>query len=213
MEKSKILSKYPNLIHFFGDKSYTPEYKNMIMTQQVHGNNVTIIKGSNKKLIKSSDGLVTDQQLILGIRTADCLPIFFYDPEKKIIAAVHAGWKGLSMRIIRNTTTALRKLGSNQKDLEVAIGPHIQVCCYNVSKDRIEKFKLTDSNYSMYLSQKDKWYLDLGQIALVQLKSLGITDANIEISDVCTSCDKNYWSFRRDGDNSRRMINVLGMTE
>lgn len=198
-------------MHFFGGKNSPFEYKNIIMTEQIHGSKVTIISDSTKKLIESSDGLVTNQRLILGIRTADCLPVFFYDPKKKIIAAVHAGWKGLSIGIIKNAITALRKLGSDQKDLEVVIGPHIQICCYAVPEERAKKFQnLADSNIVVRF-KSPSWFLNLSKIALFQLRKLGIKKSNIEISDICTSCNNKFWSFRRDKQKAGRMVNVIGI--
>ena len=219
MRKSKILSKYPNLFHFFGDKNSTFEFKNIITPEQIHGNKVTIINEGKEKLIKGSDGLTTIKQLIFGIRTADCLPIFFYDPKKKIIAAIHAGWKGLYKGIIKNALKELIKLGANPINIKVAIGPHIQVCCYKVSKGRIRKFQMTNASDRLHLSSNtpfselrlNSWYLDLGKFAFLQLKSLGVKNSNIEISDTCTSCNQNYWSFRRDGIKSGRMINIIGL--
>mgnify|MGYP001576444777 CR=1 FL=1 len=113
----------------------------------------------------------------------------------------------------------MKKLGCNPKDLIVSIGPHIQVCCYNVPEDRTQKFPITNnsdrghllSNNQIFEFRSNAWYLDLGKIVLLQLKSLGVKNSNIEISDICTSCDKNYWSFRRDKEESKRMINFIGL--
>lgn len=219
MVKSKILSKYSNLIHFFGDKNSSFEFENIIMPEQIHGNKVTIIKNDKEKFIKGCDGLFTNKKLLFGIRTADCLPILFYDPKKQIIAAVHAGWKGLYKGIIRNAIYSMVQLGSSSKDLKVVIGPHIGVCCYNVPEERIQKLSMTNTCDRLHLSSNDpyselrlnSWYLDLGKIALFQLKSAGISNTNIELSEICSSCNRNYWSFRRDGEKAGRMINIIGM--
>lgn len=205
MVKSKILSKYPNLLHFFGDKNSTFPLENIITAEQIHGNKVAIIKDNKVGFIKGYDGMVTDKPLLLGIRTADCLPIFFFDPKIKVIAAVHAGWKGLYKRIIKNGINAMKKLGCHPVDIKVAVGPHIQVCCYSVSKERMQKFE------NLFSEQRLKsWYLNLSKVALYQLESLGVVAFNIEISDICTSCNDQFWSFRRDGKKAGRMINVIG---
>lgn len=213
MLKSKILSKYQNLIHYFGDKNSTLDDKNIILAEQIHENKVAIINNNNTNLIKSADGLVTNQRLTLGIRTADCLPIFFYDSRNKIIAAVHAGWKGLSLRIIESVIKAMKRMGANYHDLIVTIGPHIQDCCYDVSIDRVKKFlKLTGSK-DIAVFRNNSWYLNLSEVALCQLKLTGINYKNIEVSDVCTSCDFRFWSFRRDKEKAGRMINVIGFVK
>lgn len=221
MVKSKILSKYPNLIHFFGDKNSKFDFKNIIISEQVHENKVALLTGSKEKFIKDSDGFVTNHRLTLGILTADCLPIFFYDPRNKIIAAVHAGWKGLSSGIIKNTIAIMKKLGSKSEDCLVSVGPHIQVCCYKVRYERIKKFSMTNRSDRIHLSsnnifgqrRKDGWYLDLSKVAINQLKSFGVMSTNVENSDICTCCNKNFWSFRRDGQSCGRMLNVIGTIE
>lgn len=214
MVQSKILSKYPEIIHFFGDKKdYNAAAKlgikreDIILAEQIHGNKVVILKNGKNKFIHGTDGMVTDKQVILGIRTADCLPIFFYDPRNKIIAAIHAGWKGLLKGIIKNAIAGMRKLGSSPWNLNVSVGPHIQVCCYDVPKARMKKFK----DKFFYVQRLKECDLDLSKIALLQLQLLDIKNSNIEISDICTSCNFRFWSFRRDKQKSGRMVNIIGL--
>lgn len=211
MLKSKILSKYPNLLHFFGDKNSTLELDNVIMTEQVHGNKVAIMIDDNERLLKGYDGMITNKPLLFGIRTADCLPIFFYDPKRKIVGSIHAGWKGLSKRIIKNAIAGIKRLGGNKDDLIVSVGPHIQICCYSVSEERAKKFQnLTGSNIVTRFKSRT-WFLNLSKIALFQLRKLGIKESNIEVSDICTSCNNRFWSFRRDKQKAGRMINLIGL--
>lgn len=219
MLQAKILTNYPEIIHFFGDKNDTSsllklgiKLDNIITGEQVHGNQVVIIKNEKTKFIKGIDGMITDKSLILGIRTADCLPIFFYNPKKKIIAAIHAGWKGLYADIIENTVVSMKKLGSKPQNIKVAIGPHIKSCCYNVDYDRIENFKGKYKFRSDISEFRDgKNYLDLGKITFMQLVNSGMSPSNIEVFNICTSCDLRFWSFRRDKQNAQRMINFIGL--
>lgn len=208
MVQSKLLTKYTNLIHFFGDKDSKFKLRNFITLEQVHGNKVAIIKDNSRKSFKGLDGLATNRKLALAIRTADCLPVFFYDPKDRIISAVHAGWKGLLHGIIRNAILSMKKLGSKPEDLIVSVGPHIQACCYNVPEERIHMFSPVN-DFGEFRS--NSWYLNLSKVALLQLKSFGIADSNIDISDICTSCDEKFWSFRRDKIKAGRMLNIIGM--
>lgn len=226
MLQSKILTKYPEITHFFGDKNLSAnleksgiKLKNIISAEQIHTDKIAILKNANKKVIKGVDGMITAKPLILGIRTADCLPILFYDPQEKIIAATHAGWKGLYNRIIPNTVRTMKRMGSKVSNIKIAVGPHIQVCCYSVSEERIQKFSITNRSGRSHLLSRNtfselrsnSWYLNLNKVAALQLNSMDIKNSNIDISDACTSCDKNYWSFRRDGLNSGRMISVISL--
>lgn len=215
MVQSKILAEYRQIFHYFGEKKeqYPMCEANTLVgcavfAEQIHGGKVAVVKNDKNKLIKGVDGLITGKPLVLGIRTADCLPIFFFEPERKVIAAIHAGWKGLYKGIINHTVNAMIKLGVNPINIKAAIGPHIQVCCYKVPAERLKKFPMTNSSDRSYLSSG---YLNLGKIALVQLAELGIVKSNVEISGICTSCDRNYWSFRRDGAKSGRMLNIIGL--
>lgn len=225
MVQSKLLAKYTNLRHNFGDKNDSSNLENLgikqkdiITTEQIHGKRIVFLEDGQKLLIENADGLVTDKPLNLGIRTADCLPIFFYDEDTQVVAAIHAGWQGLYMGIIKNAISKMKKLEADPKNIKVAIGPHIQICCYKVSKERVKKFQITNNSDRSHLlsdnlfseQRKKLWYLDLGKVALHQLVSFGVKQSNIEISDICTSCNINFWSFRRDKNKSGRMLNIIG---
>lgn len=210
MLQSKLLANYTNLIHFFGEKADTSNLE-IFTTEQIHDSKVVILKNAKNKFIKGADGMVTGQRLILGIKTADCLPILFYDPKKEIIAAIHAGWRSLYAGIISHTIKAFNKLKSEASDIKVAIGPHIGVCCYNVPLERVRKFQKLATTVEIAQLHSKSWYLDLGKIAFSQLTHLGIPPSNIEISDICTNDDKRFWSFRRDKKNTGRMMNIIGI--
>ncbi len=109
--------------------------KKLILLNQIHSNKVHLInKIPNKKPI--GDALITSKnKYALGILTADCSPIFIFDPKKKIIAAIHAGWKGAYKKIVHKTVNELKKKGSNICDLIAVIGPCISKSKYEVKKD------------------------------------------------------------------------------
>lgn len=211
MVKSRILSQYPDLFHFFGDKKkwdlvskFGILSKKIVSMDQVHGNKVVILENDNLTNTKETDGVITDKPIILCVQTADCLPVFMFDSNRRIVAAIHAGWRGLYKGIIKKAVTRMKELGSKPMELVVAVGPHIQVCCYDVPKERIQ------NGLSGNL-RGNKWYLDLKKIAFTQLKSEGVQTSSIDISDICTYCNSNYWSFRRDGEKSGRMLNIIGL--
>ncbi len=178
-----------------------------------HGSNVIIVtKQDAGKTLHNADALITNAaNIFLSITVADCMPIYIYDPSKKAIALVHAGWKGLAADIITKTITAMQSAyATNLEDLIVSIGPSICVEHYEVKNDVASKF----NNYAAAIIHKnDKIYLNIQEIAKKQLLQLGIKPENIEISSECTygQSDK-YFSFRRDGwNNSGPMVAVFGM--
>jgi len=214
-----------------------------IFAEQVHGNK-TVFISNGKKFIPKADGLMTDKlpqyqsrlnrdgtgfrtikqrspvfqagesSLFLGIRTADCLPIFFVDYEKQIIAAVHAGWKGLFSGIIESALTQFRKRGSNVKNIVSVIGPHIGICCYNVPYDRVLEFKKRGINFdTAVVLRKSKWYLDLGRIAYLTIRNCGLFSKNIDMLSICTYCDNRFFSYRREKSSPGRNYSVIGAAQ
>jgi len=169
---------------------------NLIFADQVHGNNVHYCPQDIGGYIKlNADGLAsTTLGQILVIKTADCLPILIYDPEKNQVAAVHAGRKGLIKGVIQN---AIAVLSSNSQSLIVGIGPHIKKCCYFLRKKDEEYIK--NPKWQKYAEKRDgKWYFDLTQIALDQLQDLGVKEENIEDMGICTFCEaERFFSARK----------------
>ena len=118
--------------------------KKIILLHQLHSNKIFFIhKISKKKLL--GDGLITNiKNIAIGILTADCAPILFYDPKKNIIGAVHAGWKGAYKKIVKKMINNLKKRGSNLNDILAVIGPCISQKSYEVQND----FKINFLNQS-----------------------------------------------------------------
>ena len=114
--------------------------QNIILLNQVHSNKVINVRDIFK-IRRNGDGLITNRKkLALGILTADCAPILIFDPKKKIIAALHAGWKGAFKDIIGKTINKLNQKGSKPKDLIAVVGPCISIKNYEVKKDFLNKF-------------------------------------------------------------------------
>ena len=116
--------------------------ENTVFPEQVHGSSVVTIDDSKKQFILNADGLITNKKdVFLGVVTADCLPVIFYDEKMGIAGIAHAGYKGLLKGILKNMVLGFKELGSDTKDIKVAIGPSIGVCCYDVSIDRVKVFE------------------------------------------------------------------------
>ncbi|MEK7166264.1 MAG: peptidoglycan editing factor PgeF [Patescibacteria group bacterium] len=186
-----------------------------ITMEQCHGNNVGIVKNRADGIkIKKVDGMVTGlSEIFIGVNTADCVPVFFYNPQKGLIGVVHAGWKGTLENISGKTMQILNNLGSDPKEIFAAIGPHIGGCCYIVNSARAANFKNTFPNHQVAFQDRGSWHIDLGLANRLQLLESGILESHIDTPITCTSCQNNlYFSFRKDAkDSYGEMLGVIGM--
>lgn len=174
---------------------------------QIHGD--TVLRVDAPGDYPDCDALVTKaRDVCLGISVADCLPILVFDPVKKAIAAIHAGWRGTAGGITgRAIVTMEREFGSKAHDLLVHVGPGAGVCCYAVGDDVATLF---DSRFRF--RRNGRCYLDLKAAIALQLKDAGVKPANIEMSPHCTISEPDlFHSFRRDGVKSGRMMGVVGL--
>jgi hypothetical protein len=180
---------------FFNHKNLKP--KIIVSASLEHGNQVMVVDNINKnKNIYHCDALITNQpNFLLTITVADCLPLYFYDENKKVVAIAHAGWRGVVLNIAQQVIHAfVNSYQSDLKDIKVYIGPHIQACHFSVKEDVARKFN--KENISCH---DKKIFVNLAQTVAGQLATSGIPTQNINISSECTYClaDK-YFSFRRD---------------
>lgn len=171
---------------------------------QVHSDKVVFANKSGNK--GKADGLIThiDNNLILSIMTADCLPIFIYDPKTGFFSLIHAGWKGVVSKIHQKVLLDMNRLGSKFEDIFVAIGPSIKECCFEVKNDVVSKF---DNKY--VTMNNNKLYINLLQNILDDLIYLGVLVDNISFDETCTYDDSRCCSFRRDGSSAGRMFSLM----
>lgn len=189
-EISKLLSLNPNTI---------------VKPKQVHSNIVE--KCNQPGEILNIDGIITtNADLVLSIQVADCIPIFLYDKQSKVIGLVHAGWKGISDGIVENCIDLLNKNISNLKDVKILLGPSIRQCCFEIGPEVVELF---DQKF-MIDGKGDRSYLDLQNSVIEKFIMNGITKNNITEIHECTYCSGNYHSFRRNGKKAGRMIAMMG---
>jgi YfiH family protein len=193
------------LEHGFGLRDSIPP-RELTTVQQVHSARVLDACGRRGQRIGDGDAIVSAEPgVAIGIRTADCVPILLADPETRIVACVHAGWRGTAANIIGATIDLLQSRGCQPGDLCVAIGPSIGSCCYEVGPEVAECF--------------DKWRpavnpagarstLDLPGINQMQLFEAGVRQ--IWKSGECTYCRPDrFFSFRRDREKAGRMISFV----
>ena len=171
--------------------------KNLILLDQVHSNIVHNVNRVTKKKLKG-DSLITGKKgIALGILTADCAPVFIYDPINNLISALHAGWKGAFKQIISKTIKKFKIKGSNLNDLIVVIGPCISKNNYEVKKDFLNKFIVQEkSNKNFFNYKNNKIFFSLNDFIKKSFLDLGIK--NIEIIKKDTYILRNnFFSARR----------------
>ncbi len=178
--------------------------ENLIYMEQTHSDNIKIIEHPAYNKIENCDALITNKTNIpLMVMVADCIPVMIYDPKQKVIAAVHAGRAGTFKQIVPKTINKMQKyFNSSPNDILVGLGASIHPCCYEVKEDLAD---ITIESFGeKYIQKRDsRYFLDLQKLNFDQLTEIGVNGKNIEISDICTCCDENYFSYRRDGTTGR----------
>jgi len=182
---------------------------NLVFTKQVHGDKVIIVTHENRENIlgTEADAIITKElNLPIVIFTADCVPIFLVDKYKKIVAAVHAGWKGTALKIVTKVVKGMTEyFESIPNDIIAAIGPSIGPCCYEVKEDLGDFFNLNRKD--------EKFYISLSEENKKQLIESGILEENIYESLICTKCNNDFYSYRRDGTMTGRQLNIIQIKE
>ena len=183
-------------------KKLKQKRKKIVLLNQIHSNKIYFINKRSKKKLQG-DGIITlNKSLAIGILTADCCPILFFDPSKKIIGAAHAGWRGAFKEIAKKMIFRFKKKGTKLKDLHVVIGPAISQKNYEVQKEFKFRFlNKTLSNRIFFKTKQKKLYFDLVGYISNQIIKTGVK--NIEIIKKDTYDPKNkFFSARRSIKNN-----------
>ncbi|MDD3532136.1 MAG: peptidoglycan editing factor PgeF [Candidatus Shapirobacteria bacterium] len=184
----------------------------LIQAEQIHSDNIALIKNNDQPLKPKVDGLITKEfGLVLAIRTADCLPIIYYERKKKIIGAVHAGWRGLLKNLPGKMVQYIKQQGGQTDNIIVGIGPHVGSCCYQVGEELPKLFIKKQPNLKNFsLKQNNKHYLNLLTICQQQLEKEGIKKTNLARFPACTACqNQHWWSYRQEGKSCGSMLTVI----
>ena len=148
------------------------------------------------------DGLVTrERNLLLSVRTADCVPVLLCDKEKRVCSAVHAGWRGTVGGITKNAVNEMAKIGVDTSDILAAIGPCVGACCYEVGGEVRDEFLAISPQCDKFFTPKNgKYMLDLVGANEFILVMAGIKPENISSANLCTKCNEaEFFSHRRSG--------------
>jgi polyphenol oxidase len=195
---------FPWLIHGFGLRTSTyPE--DLTTVHQVHSSRVLDAFGRKGEQLGEADAIVSAEPMVaIGIRTADCVPVLLADPETKVVACVHAGWRGTAANIVGATIDAMQSRGCRPEDIRVAIGPSIGSCCYEVGEDVARHFEQWPAGVIGSGTPR----LDLPAINEIQAQAGGARQ--IWKSGECTFCNASrFFSFRREKEQAGRMISFV----
>jgi YfiH family protein len=194
----------------------------LVTVKQVHGCDILVIDEPNEDyshfLGLEGDAIITNQPgVMIGVCVADCVPILLLDGEKRIVAAVHAGWQGTAARLISKTVAGMRsEFGSDPARLQAAIGPCIQKCCYEVDGPVRQAFQQGGISWDACAEQKgaSTWQLDMASANRELLLLAGLPAHAIQISDQCVCChSEQFFSYRRDQGESGRQMGFIMLKE
>jgi polyphenol oxidase len=177
---------------------------------QIHSDCVQVVDAGQVGYCGEGDALVTAAPgHLVGVRTADCLPLLLADTRQRVVAMVHAGWRGVVAGIAAKTAIVMhREFGSRVEDLHAALGPAIAACCFEVGPEVAVRFK------PWFPERQDldsRTRVDLAAASVRQLTQLGLPSRQIYAGSLCTFCrDQEFFSYRRDATGAR-MISVAGI--
>ena len=194
----------------------------VVTGHQVHGTRVAVVDRPDmtREDLDGYDALVTNLRgVAIGVRTADCVPILLFNPDKSVIAAVHSGWKGTVQRIVQKAIYTMKsQFGAEGKDLKAIIGPSIGPDSFQVGEDVVKYFK--EQGFPL-----DKiWFFNEGKgdspiyhghhIDLIKannwlLEQAGVAPENIQACGIDTYTDDSFFSARREGVECGRIINAI----
>lgn len=231
------MSSTDGVTHFFGTRgaprdlvpakhigtvtSALPLYPLVVSAKQVHGTEVVVLDRPLKAgipLPKDGDALISDQpNVLLTVRTADCVPLLLYDPQCRVIATVHAGWRGAIGGIVPKTLSVMQeRFGCHARDIRVAIGPSARICCYEVGEEVICSLKTVFRDWPSVVEPVNAKKGKLNFQGLVQSQALhaGVLEQAVHHVGLCTICRTDlFYSYRREGSTNGTMVSGIMLTE
>ncbi len=214
-KRENVLENYQRLCDCVGI-----DINNLVLSRQTHTDNIKTVTeehrgtGIFKESFCDIDGLITNvPKVALVTQYADCTPLVFLDPQKKVIATSHAGWRGTVKEIGKKTVEKMKKeFGCNPKDIIAGIGPCINKCCYEVDDPVYNEFKKLEylKTDDIFLKKENgKYMLDLVEANKQILINAGICEENIDLSDICTCCNCDTMHSHRATNGERGNLGLI----
>jgi hypothetical protein len=212
-----------------------PDFK-LISLLQFHSDAIAHFEAASTEPSRADASVTQIPGLLLAVQTADCVPILLVDVKNRVVATVHAGWRGTLARIVEKAIGRMQmQFDSQAADLLAAIGPAIGGCCYEVGTEVAAAFSGQFPNAAEFFDElrtgdepnpfqwlnmmppghqppPKKVLLDLPKANRLQLEAAGVAAANISVSDLCTGCNRDLlFSYRKEGAQTGRMMAVIGI--
>ena len=189
----------------------------LLSVKQVHGTDALVV---DRPLTKTDqftggwDALVTDQPgVTVAVRTADCVPVLVHDPRRRVVAAIHAGWRGAVAGVVPKTVALMvTRFGSTRSDLRVSIGPSAGSCCYEVDDPVLDQLRagLPEWEFAVRDYRGHKARLDLKALIRRQVETEGVPLPSVSTVNLCTICqDQLFYSYRREGRVNGTMVSGI----
>jgi YfiH family protein len=190
----------------------------IVRVRQVHGKDVLTIDSRDAVPLPgaaAADAVITTSPgVVVSVRVADCVPILMADRARRVVAAIHAGWRGTAAGVARETVLRISGLGIDPASLVAAIGPSIGPCCYQVDLAVQRTFAHAWSNHERWFTPdgSDRWTLDLVRANQDQLVDAGVPLGSVSIAGLCTADNlEDFFSYRREGAGTGRMVAAIGL--
>lgn len=186
--------------------------KSVEYLNQIHSDKVYIYDTSNKSMkYEEGDSLITkEENIAIGVFTADCVPIIIVDVKNNVIASIHSGWKGtFNSIVIRTLEKMVSEFNIDVNETKVFIGPHIRQCCYEVSEELKESFiEKTSIDKDILFKGRN---LSMEECILKDVRNFGIDENNIYSLKLCTHCEENIklYSYRKSAGTYGRLFSFV----
>lgn len=219
--------------HFFGTRGHTEslafdvgvparysgarKHGWLLSVKQVHGTDALVV---DRPLTESDqfsggwDALMTDQPgVTVAVRTADCVPVLVHDPRRRVVAAIHVGWRGAVAGITSKTLKLMAtRFKSMPSDLRVSIGPSAGPCCYEVDDPVLDQLRMTLPDWESVVQdyRGHRARLDLKSMIRRQVERQGVLAPSVSTVNLCTICqDQLFYSYRREGRVNGTMLSGI----
>lgn len=193
--------------------------KSLIVLNQTHSVDGFFIEKQEDLIkfapyVRDGDYLITRlSKIALGMATADCLPLVIFDPINKVIAVIHAGWRGSVNKIAQKALAHMTRVsGTQPESVKIFFGPCAKNCCYEIQEDCLRILDDQGFGNQVVIARHDAYFFDLPLYNKLLLEEVGVPASAFHMSyNACTICDENFCSYRRDRENAARQMTVVAL--